>query len=155
MIASSLDTLQYVMVRIIPSLITVGVLLVTWACILLAKPIFRRGGQPFPEFGALNRWKASETLVWMAIGGGLLLLLPDRDIKIIGMNVCIVLMTVYFFQGIAIVSFYFNKKKLPFLLRFFLYSLIAMQQIILLIVIGIGFFDVWFNFRKIKTVSNS
>jgi uncharacterized protein YybS (DUF2232 family) len=152
-IASSLDTLQFVMVRIIPSLVLAGVLLVTWTCILLARPLFKKGGQPYPDFGSLNLWKAPEPLVWLAIGGGLLLLMPDRHIKIMGMNVCIFLMTVYFFQGIAIVSYYFNKKQFPFLLRFFLYSLVALQQIVLLIVIGIGFFDVWLNFRKIKSVS--
>jgi uncharacterized protein YybS (DUF2232 family) len=155
MIASSLDTLQFVMVRILPSLIAVAVLVVTWTSILLARPLFKKGGLLFPDFGSLKYWKAPEPLVWVAIASGLLLLLPDRNFKIWGMNACLFLMTIYFFQGIAIVSYFFNKKQIPFLLRFFLYSLIALQQIFLLIVIGIGFFDVWLNFRKIKPASNS
>ena len=69
----------------------------------------------------------------------------------IGMNGVIVLMTVYFFQGIAIVSFFFEKKQLPVALRFILYSLIAIQQLLLLVVIGCGFFDMWLNFRKLET----
>jgi uncharacterized protein YybS (DUF2232 family) len=64
-------------------------------------------------------------------------------------------MTIYFFQGIAIVSFYFEKKKLPRVLRFVLYSFIALQQIILLVVIGLGFFDIWLNFRKLEVNDNS
>jgi uncharacterized protein YybS (DUF2232 family) len=66
------------------------------------------------------------------------------------MNGLIILMMVYFFGGIAIVSFYFEKKKFPLALRFFLYSLIALQQFILLFVIGLGFFDMWLNFRKLE-----
>jgi uncharacterized protein YybS (DUF2232 family) len=58
-------------------------------------------------------------------------------------------MTVYFFQGIAIVSFYFDKKRLPRFVRVFLYTLIALQQLILLVVIGLGFFDLWVNFRRL------
>jgi uncharacterized protein YybS (DUF2232 family) len=58
-------------------------------------------------------------------------------------------MSVYFFQGIAIVSFYFNKKRFPRVIRIFLYTLIAIQQLVLLAVIGLGFFDMWFNFRKL------
>jgi hypothetical protein len=34
-------------------------------------------------------------------------------------------------------------------LRLFLYSLIALQQIVLLIVVALGFFDMWLNFRKL------
>ena len=154
MIASSLDTLHFVMVRILPSLLVVGVLLVAWSSILLARPILVKSGLPCPDFGSLRLWKAPEPLVWAAIGSGLFLLLPDRGIKIWGMNACIVLMTIYFFQGIAIVSFFFNRKRFPLVLKVFLYSLIALQQIFLLIVIGIGFFDVWLNFRKIKPATH-
>jgi uncharacterized protein YybS (DUF2232 family) len=66
-------------------------------------------------------------------------------------------MSVYFFQGIAIVSFYFNKKQFPRIIRIFLYTLIAVQQLVLLAVIGLGFFDMWFNFRKLakQTGKNS
>jgi hypothetical protein len=40
------------------------------------------------------------------------------------------------------------------MLRIFLYSLVALQQIIVLIVIGIGLFDTWLNFRKIELNKN-
>ena len=113
--------------------------------------MLRSRGLPVPEFGALNRWRAPEPLVWAAIGCGLMLLLPVTSLKIVGMNGVIVLMAVYFFQGIAIVSFFFEKKQLPVALRFILYSLIVLQQFLLLVVIGFGFFDMWLNFRKLET----
>jgi len=60
-------------------------------------------------------------------------------------------MLVYFFQGIAVVSFFFQTKRSPTALRMFCYSLIAVQLYFLILVIGLGFFDNWINFRKLGT----
>ena len=58
----------------------------------------------------------------------------------------------FFFQGLGIVSFFFERKKVPRFLKILLYSLIALQQLALLAVIGIGLFDMWFDFRKLKKI---
>jgi uncharacterized protein YybS (DUF2232 family) len=147
-ISNSLENIQYYMVRIIPALVVASYFIISWICLLLAKPILQSRELFYPSFGVLKLWKAPDYLVWGAIGCGLLLLLPDRIFKIFGLNGLIILMIIYFFQGIAIVSFYFEKKGLPRMLRYFLYSLIAFSRVILLAVIGLGFFDMWLNFRK-------
>jgi uncharacterized protein YybS (DUF2232 family) len=117
----------------------------------MARSLLKRRGLFFPAFGVLNLWKAPDSLVWVLIGCGGLLMLPGSTLKIIGVNGLLVLLMIYFFQGIAIVSFFFEKKQFPRLLRIFFYSLIAIQQIVLLVVIGLGLFDIWLNFRKIKS----
>ena len=147
-IKDAMDHIQYVLIRMIPALTICSTLFVTWTSLLLARPLLIRRGLPYPDFGPLNRWKAPEQLVWGVIGCGLMLMLPATTIKLVGINGLLVLMTIYFFQGIAIVSFFFEHKRLPKFFRFFLYSLIALQQIFLLLVIGIGFFDIWLDFRK-------
>lgn len=150
MISNSLENIEYVLIRIIPALIVAAIFFVSWTNLLLAKPIFKRRELFYPSFGSLKLWKAPESLVWGIIGCGLLLLLPDKTFKIFGLNGLLILITIYFFQGIAIVSFYFEKKRFPRGLKFFLYSLIALQQAILLVIIGLGFFDMWLNFRKLE-----
>jgi uncharacterized protein YybS (DUF2232 family) len=147
LIANSLDSIAYVLVRIIPAMAT--------ALTLLVVPILKSRGLFYPDFGSLKQWKAPETMVWFVIGSGLALLIPFQLLKIVGLNCIIVLMTIYFFQGIAIVSFYFEKKRFPRLLKIFIYSIIAMQQMILILVVGLGFFDMWLNFRKLDTNNNS
>jgi uncharacterized protein YybS (DUF2232 family) len=62
------------------------------------------------------------------------------------------MMMIYFFQGIAVVSFYFKKKQFPKALRAILYGLMAMQQLLLLVVVAMGFFDMWFDFRRLRKV---
>jgi len=149
-LANSLDLIKYVLIRIIPALVVAAMLFVAWVNVLLAKPLLKRKKLAFPDFGTLNTWQAPEYLVWAAIGCALLLFFPDKGLKMIGANGILVLMMIYFFQGIAIITFYFEKKNLPRAFRFFFYTLIAIQQFILLFVIGLGFFDMWLNLRKLK-----
>ena len=150
MISSSMESFQYVLIRIIPALAIASTLFIIWTSLMLAKPLLKTKNLFYPDFGLLNLWKAPEYLVWIAIACGILLLIPDKAVRLMGINGILILMTIYFFQGMAIVSFYFEKKQFPRLLRFFLYSLIAIQQLILLIVVILGFFDIWFNFRKLE-----
>ena len=149
LISQSLDKIQQVLVAIIPALVLASTLFVAWISILLAKPVLTSRSLSYPDFGPLNLWKAPDYLVWGVIVCGLALFLPQAAIKVIGINGLLILMTIYFFQGMAIVSFYFDKKGLPRFVRVFLYTLIALQQLILLAVIGLGFFDLWLNFRRL------
>jgi uncharacterized protein YybS (DUF2232 family) len=149
MIQDSLEQIQYVLVRIIPALVIMSTLFVSWASILLARPVFRAKHIDFPAFGPLNQWKAPEVLVWGVIASALLLFVPVNGLKMLGLNGLLILMVVYFFQGIGIAAFFFEKKRFPRLLRVFLYSLIGLQQLVVLIVIAFGFFDVWADFRKV------
>lgn len=150
LITESLEGIRYVLARLLPAMAVTTALVVAWANVIMGRAILVRRGIDAPDFGTLNRWKAPESLVWGAIGAGLLLLVPLLPLKLIGANAVLVLMAVYFFQGIAIISHFFHRKALPRPMRVFLYSLIAIQQILLLLVIILGFFDLWFNFRRLE-----
>ncbi len=148
-ISNSMEKIHYVLIRIIPAMLISLTLFVSWTNLLIAKPLLKAKNIFFPDFDSLKLWKAPEFMVWLFIGCGVMLILPDNSFKILGLNGLIILMTIYFFQGIAIVSFYFEKKNVPRIFRIFLYSVLALQQLVLLSVIGLGFFDMWINFRKL------
>jgi uncharacterized protein YybS (DUF2232 family) len=150
-ISASLDQIQYILIRILPSLTVASTLFVAWTNLIAARPIMRRRGLVYPDFGQLNHWKAPDLLIWGVIGCGLTLLVPSTGIRLIGLNGLLVLLTIYFLQGIAIVSFFFEKKNVPRGIRVFVYVMIGFQQLFLLVVICIGLFDMWINFRKINT----
>jgi uncharacterized protein YybS (DUF2232 family) len=147
---NSLDVIQRVLVGIMPALVIGSTLMVTWVCLLASRRLCLRQGLRFPDYGSLDRWKAPELMVWGVVGSGALLLVPSVSAKLLGLNGLIVFMVVYFFQGIAIVAYFFQKKQIPRFARGVLYGLIAIQQLVMLAVIGVGFFDTWFNFRKIE-----
>ena len=150
-IANSLDRIQYVLIRIMPSIAAASTLFVAWINLIVARPLMVRRGLAVPDFGRLNHWRAPDPLIWGVIACGAVMLTPAMGIRLIGINGLLVLLTIYFMQGIAIVSFYFEKKGLPRFVRVVLYTMIGLQQLFLLVVIGIGIFDMWINFRKIDT----
>jgi uncharacterized protein YybS (DUF2232 family) len=152
--AESVKGIVYIGLRILPSIVIVATLFLVWTNLLLARFLFQSKRLFYPDFGRLNQWKAPEPLVWAVIASGILLLVGNSGITMIGINSLIILMMIYFFQGIAIVSFYLEKKQFPRLLRIMLYGLIAMQQLVLLLVVALGFFDTWIDFRRERKVEN-
>ena len=148
-LSRSMETIQFVLVRIIPGMAVMSGLFVSWINMLMIRSLTRFKGLKTPEFGILTRWKSPEVLVWIVIAGGVLLLIPVKFLKIIGLNIVLALIMIYFIQGISIVSFYFDKRNFPRMLRGVLYGLIGIQQLFSLLVIGLGFFDLWIDFRRI------
>jgi uncharacterized protein YybS (DUF2232 family) len=149
-ISESLDTIGHVLVRILPALCAAGTLIMGWLTILFARMVMTKKGLGFPDLGRLNRWQAPDMLVWGVIGGGLMLLLPQTAARIIGGNLMIVLGTIYLLQGLAIMSFYFEQKALPAALMVMLYGLVVFWQPLLLGIIGLGFFDMWADVRRLQ-----
>lgn len=150
-----METFQYYLIRLLPAMIISLMLFIAWMNLLLVRSLLKKKNIFSPDFGSLNRWKAPEPLVWGAITCGLMLLIPLSQLKIIGFNGLIILMTIYFFQGIAVVSFFLTKKQSPRLLKIIIYAFIALQHMMLLLVIGLGFFDTWLNFRKLDLKEDS
>ncbi len=144
----SIDKIQYVLIRILPSLITASTIFVAWTNVLAARRMFEKKGIGYPDFGELTQWRAPEQMIWGLIGSGIAILIPETRIKLIGINGLLIMLTIYFFQGISIVAFYFDKKKFPKPVRIILYGLIGIQQLALVAVIVLGMFDMWINFRK-------
>ncbi|TFG92858.1 MAG: DUF2232 domain-containing protein, partial [Syntrophobacterales bacterium] len=50
---------------------------------------------------------------------------------------------------LAIMSFFFQTKNVPVLLRAFGYLLVFVQQFLLLILAVLGLIDTWVDFRKL------
>lgn len=149
-LSQSMQAIQDTIARIIPGIVVMSVLFITWINLLLARSLVRFRGMPCPDIGDLTLWKSPEVLVWGAIAGGCLLMMPVPFLKITGLNIILILIMIYFFHGISVVSFYFEKKNLPRFVKIILYGLIGIQQVFSIIVVGLGFFDMWLDFRKIK-----
>jgi uncharacterized protein YybS (DUF2232 family) len=153
-LTASMDLIVAMVLQILPGLVIVGTLFLVWTNLLLARALLTSRQLLYPDFGRLNTWKAPEPLVWVTILCGFLVLAGHEGLKIVGCNGLIVMMMIYFFQGIGIAAFYFEKKQFPKPLRGILYGLIAMQQLLLVMVIAMGFFDMWVDFRRMRKVDS-
>ena len=138
------------LIRTFPSLAIVGMIFIIWLNLMIAQRLYRIRKIQFPDFGDLSEWKAPDLFVWGVISGGLLLLPGVFILKSVGLNLLILSLSVFFFQGIAIVSYFFHRKNIPLILRGIGYGMIIIQHIFLVTVVGLGFFDVWADFRKLK-----
>jgi uncharacterized protein YybS (DUF2232 family) len=148
-----LEKASSLFVIIFPGIFINSYLSMVWVNILLIKKILLKKGILVKSIENLNQWKAPDYLVFGVIALSLLIFLPVDVLKYAAVNCLIILMFVYFFQGIAVVSFFFQKKRVPFALRSFFYILIAIQPFFMFLVIGFGLFDTWINFRKLDTAT--
>ncbi|MDO9527608.1 MAG: DUF2232 domain-containing protein [Syntrophales bacterium] len=138
-----------VIISLFPALVLISTSFIVWLNILAGKLIFQKVGMWYPDFGDLAYWKAPDWMIWFVIISGGLLLISVGMIKIVALNLLIIFLFIYMFQGLAIISFFFKKKNVPGFLRIICYFLIFGQQFLLLLVVGLGLFDIWFNFRKL------
>jgi uncharacterized protein YybS (DUF2232 family) len=138
------------MLRLLPAL-----LLLSFAFIVLINILYL--GRRFPErrggwfsLQHLREWKSPEPLVWGLIACGFALFVPGaRWIGALALNLLLVIGACYFAQGLAVIAYFFNKNNVPRFLRGLTYVLIIFQQIFTLLVVGLGLFDLWGDFRRL------
>lgn len=146
----SFDTIHYALLVIMPAITAATLAITAWINLLLGRIVLKAAGFHSPVMSRLNLWQAPDGLVWGVIGCALLLFVPFQALNIVALNILIVVMMVYLFQGFAIISFYLDKKEVPVIIRVFIYAALAIQQFLLILVIGLGFFDTWLDIRRIN-----
>ena len=134
--------------QIFPSLVIISSTLIIWANFLLGKKFLGKAGINWPKYTELTFWKSPELIIWIFIISGGLFFVPDKDINIFSLNIFLVTCFIYFLQGLAIVSFLFQSRKVPLFFRYLFYFFIAVQQFLMIPIIAIGLFDIWIDFRK-------
>ena len=137
-------------VRLLPGICISSSLVTCWLNVLAARRFCRLRSLPLPAGPDWTRWKAPEHLVWGVITGGFAILLPYASIKITAMNLLVALATVYLLQGYAVAAFFFERWKLPRVLRAIIYAFFMLQQIATMAAALTGFFDVWLDFRRLS-----
>lgn len=103
----------------------------------------------WPQTRDLRRWKLPDELVWIFIASGFASLTPSEVVSTCASNAFLVMLACYFCQGLAIVSFHLQRLGTPLGLRIASYLLIALQYIVACVVLALGVFDLWGDFRRL------
>jgi uncharacterized protein YybS (DUF2232 family) len=154
----SLDLLQQrtpeiveMMLQLLPGLAFVGIGLVVLANVLLLCRRFPDKRAQWLSVANLREWNGPEQMVWGLIVCGFVLLVPGLEgLRLFGANILLVIAAFYFAQGLSIIAYFFHKNNVPRFLRAVTYVLIAFEQILTLLVVGLGLFDLWGDFRRLK-----
>jgi uncharacterized protein YybS (DUF2232 family) len=149
------DTQAYVvdtLMRLMPALVgLLGALIV-----LLNLAVFwRLGGKQqrvgYTLFGDLARWSAPEWLIWPLLVSGFGWFIPLPPLATIALDCFICILGVYFCQGLAIMAFYFKQLGMPPVARGLIYFVTMAQPVLTALVGAAGVFDLWVDFRRLKS----
>jgi uncharacterized protein YybS (DUF2232 family) len=149
-VRSAVELLRNYIPKVLPALLVSAILSITWLNLVLGYWLLKKKDKELTRWPDYIEWKLPEPLVWLVITAGISVFLLPAPLNNIGLNVLIVCVTVYFFQGLAIVASLLNKWSVPMLIRVLIYALIFIQTYGIIILSFLGLADVWADFRKLN-----
>jgi len=129
-----------------------GILMLTGLSVILA--VMARS----PRFGAPERFPPlnhrevvlPHLLVFPFIICGVLTLVPVDALRSWCYNILIILVFIYFLGGLSILASFLARWNVPLVFKALLYLLVMLHGPLSLLVAGVGLFDHWFDFRKLR-----
>ncbi len=115
--------------------------------------------KPFPAWGDFALWTIPENLIWVPIAVGSLYFfnLSLGHSAVFGwglINVLILFLLIYFYQGLSITIFFFKRKLSPWARLMAYLVVLLLLQVIVVAIVAVGLFDFWFDFRKLKRIAS-
>ena len=154
-VRNALEALRIYIPKILPALLVSAILTITWLNLSLGNWLLRKRDKGLSHWPEYNSWKLPEPMVWLVVVGGITAFLLPAPLDIVGLNVLIICTTLYFFQGLAIVTSLLNRWSVPRLIRVLIYALIFIQTYGIIILSFLGLADVWADFRKLNSASKT
>jgi uncharacterized protein YybS (DUF2232 family) len=144
----NLAEITTVIAQVTPALLLINNTLVVLLNYLLSRSLGGQRGWEDPKL-PLACWEAPGWLIFVLIGAGFFLLVPNQVMQMTGVNVLLVCSLVYFFQGLAILAYSFRRFQVPWFFRWTVYLLLIFLKPAMLLVILIGLIDLWLDFRQL------
>ena len=139
------ETLVSGLLEVLPALVVLTAALIVIANLVLLRNWTEMSGQV-----NLRLWQAPDILIWALIATGFGMFFPAPGVSAVARNLFLVVLGCYFCQGLAIVSYYLERFRLPRGIRIAGYVLIAVQHVVTAMVVALGVFDLWGNFRRLN-----
>ncbi len=143
---------------LLPSFLVLSALFEVSINYWVSRAILVRLGYRARKITPFSQWRVPESMVWGFIGGALLLLLLHRyrPLLIAGMNLTYFFSLIYLIQGVAILFYLTRRWRFPWYLKLVVLLFLGLEfPFIFFMIITLGIFDTWFDFRKLKRLSGS
>ncbi len=138
-----------------PAFLLIGSLISSVVNYVLIRIVWTRLYGPGLFSGAaFSKWICPENLIWGFILSGAALFLGQGIVADVGMNIFLVMMVIYFAQGLSIVVYFLKARNVQVFFWFVLFVLIFVQPLLIGLVAGLGVFDIWADFRKLRNVED-
>lgn len=150
----SMQTAAELLKHLYPALVTTMLVIMAGCNLLLLKKATAKISTGI-TYGDFSSFKNPDLLVWVLIAAGFSMLLPVPYIENPALNVLLVVVLLYFFQGLAVVATLFNRTSISTFVRVVLYAMLIIQPYLVTLIAGIGLFDLWIDFRTPKTTQEN
>ena len=98
----------------------------------------------------VSRWMLPDVMVWVLIASVGSIFFGPGISRVLGMNLAIILVFLYFLQGLSVVTHILKAKAFPKWVWIVVFILIPLNPMFFGLVVGMGLFDIWVDFRKIR-----
>lgn len=99
------------------------------------------------------RWILPDNFIWPLILSAPGAFFAGGALQVVALNLFILLFMIYFLQGIVIVVHFLQTKQVPVIFWVIAFVLIFTQPVFMGLVGGMGVFDLWVDFRKIRKIT--
>lgn len=97
-------------------------------------------------------WVIPDPPIWLLISSSLALVLAEGVLEAVALNVFVVMVFLYLLQGLAVTVYYLKTRNVAVVFWVILFIVLLIQPIFMGLVAGIGVFDMWVDFRKLRRV---
>lgn len=147
-VEATVARLRVLLPRVMPGLLLVTMLNTVFFNMVVGQYLLRRKNPDLAPWPPFATWRLPEPLVALVIVAGFSLLMPVEFAKSVGMNLLLVAGTLYFFQGLALLTSLLNRWSVPGALRFLIFLLVLVQAYGIIVLAVAGLVDVWIDIRK-------
>lgn len=141
------------LLAVAPAGIVATTLFTSWCNVVLVRGWFPHLGL-WTHWGRLTTWRIRWPWIWLTIGCASsyfldYYLLQTGFLCLVAANGLFILAAIFFFHGLAIMTFFLQRRS-SWLMRVIGYGLIILFfQVVAIVLVGLGFFDLWLDFRKL------
>ena len=153
LLKQTMKTVASLLHRLYPALVTIMFIIIAFCNLALLKRALVKSASA-PKIAEFNTFRNPDLLIWVVIGTGFALLLPEQTISTAALNILLVVSLLYFFQGMAVVNTLIERQSISGILRAGLFIMLIFQPYLAALIAIIGLCDLWVDFRTPKKQEN-
>jgi len=132
--------------KIFPGILIVSIFSTIFINMTMATVLLKKNN--CPSWQRFSLFRLPDHLVWTIILGGMLLITPTDGFKALGMNLLIVFGSLYFMQGLSVITTFFIKWSVPKSVQALILIFLIIQAYGFLLLAVLGIAETWADFRK-------
>ncbi|BAM06564.1 hypothetical protein LFE_0855 [Leptospirillum ferrooxidans C2-3] len=139
---------------ILPGFLLSGIVLTAFTQVSVVDEFLLKKSQLTSRKG-ISKWYLPDQMVFVFIIALALLAIPHDFSRTLGINILLVIGTIYIAQGAGVITSYTKSRSFGLWFWIVTSAFILIQPLILLMLSVVGILDVWLDFRKIRPPKES